>query len=97
MSECDIAVINVVLHLHFNSWTSRISRIIPGNAPLSLAGAINPTMAVLIFIGVIKDTEGDVGLRADVRRNRTLVEAGSIGALRTALLPRFRSFALTNK
>ena len=53
-------------------------------------------MAVLIFIGVIKDAEGDVGLRADVRRNRTLVEAGSIGTLRTALLPRFRSFALTN-
>ena len=54
-------------------------------------------MAVLIFIGVIKDAEGDIGLRADFRCNKILVEAGSIGALRTALLPRFRSFALTNK
>ena len=36
-------------------------------------------MAVLIFIGFIKDTEGDVGLRADVRRKRTLGEAGCIG------------------
>ena len=54
-------------------------------------------MAVLIFIGVIKDAEGDIGLRADVKRKRTLGEAGCIGALRTALLPHFRSFALTNK
>jgi hypothetical protein len=38
-------------------------------------------MAVLIFIGVIKDAEGDVGLRADFRCNWTLIEAGSMGTL----------------
>ena len=40
--------------------------------PLSLAGAINLNMAVLIFIGVIKDTEVDVGLRAEFGRKRTI-------------------------
>ena len=67
--------------------------------PLFLAGAIILILAVFIFSVVFEpeDTEGDVGVRAYVRRNRILVEAGSIGTLRTALLPRFRSFALTNK
>ena len=65
--------------------------------PLYLAGAINLNMAVFIFIGVIKDTEVDVGLRTEFRRKRTLDGAGCIGTLRTTPLPRFRSFALTNE
>ena len=52
-------------------------------------------MAVPIFIGVIKDTEGGVVLRADVRRIRTLVEAAC--ALRELRCFLEWSFALTNK
>ena len=64
---------------------------------LFLASALSLIMAVFIFIGVIKDTEVDVGLRAEFGRKRTLDKAGCIDTLRTTLLPRFRFFALTSE
>ena len=67
--------------------------------PLSLASAINLNMAVFVFSVVFEpeDTEGDVGLRADFGRKRTLDGARCVGTLRSTPLPRFRSFALTNE
>ena len=64
--------------------------------PLSLAGAINLNMAVLIFIGVIKDTEVDVGLRTEFGRKSTLDEAGCIGNCDLRCFLVSSSFALTN-
>ena len=62
----------------------------PENAPPMLAGAINLILAVLIFIGFIKDTEVDVGFRAGVSAQSTLASDYCICALRSTQLPWIR-------